>query len=78
MMTTDATSPDFTEWLIRNTQPALTGLGATPRRLSPRTGGRMGAVRSGHRRLAGAAHPPFDMGVRPIASPWVCRGFAEG
>jgi len=26
MMTTDATSPDFTEWLTRNPQPALRDL----------------------------------------------------
>ena len=69
MTTMDATSADFTEWLIRNPQPAPAGLGATLRQLSPRTGGCMGAVRSRHRRLAGAAHPPFEMGLRPTASP---------
>jgi hypothetical protein len=29
----------------------------------------MGAVRFKHRRLAGAAHPPFEMSMRPTARP---------
>jgi hypothetical protein len=67
MTTMDATSPDFTEWLTRNPQPALHDLVQRYGRLSPRTGGRLDTVRSRQRRLAGAAHPSSEMGVRPTA-----------